>query len=60
MPEPDVQALDLPKLFDRGALALERTDLTRKLKKREGEHGFSANVAAIKVRLAEIEAELAG
>jgi hypothetical protein len=44
----------------RTALETERTDLSRKLSKREGEHGFSANVAAIRVRLAEIDAELSG
>jgi hypothetical protein len=46
-------------LPDRAILEAERADLTRKLGKRDGEHGFAANCAAIRARLAEIDAELA-
>jgi hypothetical protein len=35
----------------------EIDDLQRKLKKREGRPGFATNVAAIKTRIAECEAE---
>jgi hypothetical protein len=43
----------------RTALETERADLTRKLSKREGEHGFAANCQAIKARLQVIAAALA-
>jgi hypothetical protein len=43
----------------RTALETERADLTRKLKKREGEHGFALNCQALKARIAEIDALLA-
>lgn len=45
---------------ERQALIQERDDLARKLKKREGEGGFKSNVAALKARIAEIDAALAG
>lgn len=42
----------------REELEAERADLQRKLKAREGLAGYTANIAAIKARLAEIEEEL--
>lgn len=39
---------------ERAALAAERDDLLRKLAKRENQPGLSANVAAVKARLAAI------
>jgi hypothetical protein len=44
---------------ERAALEAELTDLRRKLDKREDMPGFAANVAAIRTRIAEIEALLA-
>lgn len=44
---------------ERHALITERSDIERKLTKREGQGGYAANVQAIKARLAEIDALIA-
>lgn len=43
---------------ERAALEAELADLKRKLKRREGQAGYGANVIAIRARIAEIEAAL--